>query len=191
MFKDILSVVNWVDILAAGIFVRCIYVGAKKGLVVEIFKFFGMIFAIFVTLHYYLRFSLFLKKHIISTQTINEFLAFVLLWGVSIVIFKIVREGYMLVTRAGQATAVTKFGGILLGVVRGALICGLLFLLLCVPGNPYLIKKIKTSWTGTGFVQLSPRIYRVSYNGFVSKFFPGEVENVKVYTLFPRDKKGK
>ena len=53
MLMDFLQKINWLDIVSLAICVRAVFIGVKKGFVVEFFKSLGILFSVFITLHYF------------------------------------------------------------------------------------------------------------------------------------------
>jgi len=184
MLKEILGSVNPVDILIFGIFIRIIWIGAVKGLMVEFFKFFGILFATFVTLHYFTRLAQYLQHVAALQKTLTYVLAFGIIWLLMAVIFKIVREGWMLmINPEGKNPFWQRIGGGLLAVFRAVLISGMAFMMIFASGNQYLAKKAGDSWTGFYFMDVSPQVYKGIFNGLIGRFFPDEEINKVVFGL--------
>ena len=188
MFSEILVNLNWIDILMGCIFVRCVFIGATNGLVIELFKLLGMLFASFTTLHYYVRFARFLHQTLAVHAVVNILLSYVLLWLFVVLIFKIFRDGWMIVLKTEAHASINKWGGFFFGLIRGVLVCGLTFQLLFVSDNKYLMKNAKTSMSGFYLMDLSPGIYGGFFDNFISKIFPQEGKNEEVFKLkFKKD----
>ena len=179
MLKEILVNLNWVDILTGCILVRCIYSGVKKGLVFELFKWLGMLFATFIAIHYYVRLALSLQHLVMLPTVMGEPLAFIFLWLMVVGIFKLIRDGWMIILKVEPTGAVQKWGGLILAFPRAALISGLILILIFIIGHPFLTKGVRNSLSGFPLARLSIRIYEGSFNLVVSKLFLGEKKNEK------------
>ena len=191
MFREILSSVNWIDILIGCIVARGVYIGEKKGAVVELFKLCGMLFGTFIILHYYMRFAQSLHKMTAIPIAVNRFLSFIFLWLIVVVVFKIIREGWMVIFKPKDPSTASKWGGAFLAFVRSSLVCGLMFLLIFASGNEYLRTKARNSFTGFYLADFSPSIYEFIYNGVISRLFPEEQKNNDVFRLKDRPKEKK
>src|SRR3990167_1771635 len=90
MATDILSSFNFVDVILGLIIIRCVYSGATAGLVIEFFKLLGMLFATFIALHYFTAFAEFLNRLVSIPLNFSEMIAFLGLWFLVVLIFKII-----------------------------------------------------------------------------------------------------
>jgi uncharacterized membrane protein required for colicin V production len=192
MFNEILSNVNWVDILIGFIIVRSVYIGASRGLVIELFKLLGIFFATFITLHYCGKLAALFQGNVGIPLWIVELLAFLILWFAVVLIFTLIREGWLLLLKVEAATAILdKWGGGLLGLIRGLLVCGMTILLLLISGNGYLETSVHQSFSGFYLMDLSPQVYSASYDGLVKKLFPDEKKNTDILKLTKKTQKKK
>ena len=191
MTTDILSNINFIDAVMGLIIIRCIYSGATAGLVIEFFKLLGTIFATFITLHYFTAFAEFLTRMVSFPSNVAELIAFVVLWMIVVLIFKVVRDGWMLLIKTEAQESFNKAGGALTGIFRGVLVVGLTTLLLLLAGNKYLIKSIKTSFSGMYLSHFSISVYESCYDNFVNKFFPKEKKNFDALKITSRGSKKK
>ena len=189
MINNILSDLNWVDILMGCIILRCIYMGARKGLVAEFFQLIGAFFATFIILHYYIKFANFLHYALSTPADFNELVGFILLWLIVFVIFKIVCEGWMFILKGEPHTLINKWGGVLLAIPRAALVCSLTFVLLFIANNKLLVKMSRSSLTGYYLIPLSAYVYETAYEKMVVKVFPAEEKNEKVLKLIKGEDK--
>ncbi len=180
---EALSGFNWVDVLLAAICIRTVYVGVKNGFVVEMFKTLGVLFAVFVTLHYYGGMSKFIQEKTHLPQGITDAVIFGILWALVVVIFKFVRDGFTVLFRVEAHSLLDRWGGLAVCVFRAALLCSMAVLLLRALSSDYLTKNLQKSLTAPKLVWLSPRVYEACYDNFVSKFFPNETLNKSVFTL--------
>lgn len=173
MFNEILSRVNWVDLLVGGIAIFCVYNGIIKGGVVEFFKVLGMLFSTFLALHYYGQLAEILHHLIVLPMRISEPVAFVLIWGLVVLAFKFIRDGLTVMIKSEGSGWIHKTGGALLGLVRAVLIGGLTMALFFVTNDDILIKFAQKSYSGLRLAHLSLNVYDRGYD-MISLLFPGE-----------------
>jgi len=195
MLGEIISKINPVDVIIALIFLRCLYIGLHRGFVVEFFKLLGMILATFITLHYYSHFAYLLGPLVFIPYETAELLSFCLLWLFIVVIFKVVREGWMIMINPEEKISVVqKIGGIVVAIPRAFLICGMAFLLVFSSRNFELSDSAHKSFCGFYLMDISPQIYNTIYEGLIKKVFPNEAKNSSVFklkSLYLRSKKKK
>ncbi|MFA5059025.1 MAG: CvpA family protein [Candidatus Omnitrophota bacterium] len=177
MPTEIIKSLNWIDILVGLIAVRIIYIGIKNGFVTELFKLLAVVSSIFISLHYYTKLADFLNEKIHLSLSVAEFIAFGSLWVIVMVVFKFLRDGFLMLLHIEAHSVLDRWGGLVLSVVRALLLCSLTLLFLTVTGVEYFKKNIDKSLTGERLLSLSPKIYEVSFNGLVKKFFPDEEIN--------------
>lgn len=183
MFLDILKNINWVDILIAAITIRIIYIGIKNGFIVEFFKGIGVFFSIFITFHYYTGIAKILQSRLPISESIAQSLCFVLLWSLVSLIFKLIREGMMLMLKIQAHSLLDKWGGLLVSILRSILIGSLVLVFLHVLGVEYIIKNVRRSFINAYLFDIASKVYEASYDGFVDKFFPSEKLNLAVFKL--------
>ena len=181
MLKELLITIGWIDILMGCIVLRCFYIGFTKGFVVEFFKFLGMVFASFITLHYYFKIAQLLQPLISIPFVYCELVAFILIWLVCVFVFKIIRDGLMVFIKMEAHPIVHKAGGGVISLARASLICSLTFSLLFVSGNRFLIRSSRSSFSGFYLIELCPKIYWSGYDNFVGKIFPKDKKNKEVF----------
>ena len=183
MFSDILKTINWVDVLIFVISIRIIYIGIKNGFVIEFFKWVGVLFSIFITFHYYSELARLLKSRLPISEAIAQSLCFGLLWLLVFLIFKLIREGMMLMLKMEAHPLLDKWGGLLVSFLRSILIGSLALVFLQVLGVEYITKNVKKSFVNSYLFDISPKVYEAWYDGFVDKFFPSEKLNLSVFKL--------
>jgi uncharacterized membrane protein required for colicin V production len=186
MISDILSNINFIDILMALIIIRCIYSGATNGLVIEFFKLVGMIFATFITLHYFSAFGELLARLLPIPLHYMELISFLALWMVVVLVFKVIRDGWMLIIKTEAQEAFNKIGGALTGVFRGLLVCGMTVLVFFLSSNHYVIKSTNSSFSGSYLSSFSTGIYESCFDNVIGKFFPEEKKNLSALKITSR-----
>lgn len=183
MIQDILLNSNWIDAILLVLTLRTIFIGIKRGLMVEFFKFLAILFATFLTLHFYVQLGLFFHEMVSLPKAVQESVAFLVLWGAVSLIFKFIGEGWNLIHKVEELSFFAKISGGVLAAFRGTLIGGLILFFLVLTGNKFLVKSARQSFVGFYLQELSPRLYNVMFDGLVLKLFPQEKKNEKVFTL--------
>jgi len=171
---------SWIDI-----FIGCVLIsfGRKNTFIVEIFKFAGIVWAAIFAPHYYARFGLFLNKKIYVPLSIQEFVAFTLLVMVSVFMFYVIRKNWLRILEVHEKPLLDRWGSVILSIIRGFLICSLLFMGLFISKNQYLISEANKSLSGKLFKNASAVLYRSVYKYALIKVFPGEPINSNAVTL--------
>ena len=187
MISEILSIINVVDIIVLGIFVRSIYIGYDQGLLVEFFKMLGMVFATFFTLHYFVTFALFLGKLLPLPMDMVVVVAYVIIWVVMIALFAVVRQGWMLGLKPFEKTFPYRVLGGILGAVRATFIVGMLFLVIFISSSTFFVRTARSSFSGFYLKNVAVDFYNFCYNGFIVKVFPKEPINEKVFEFYPEE----
>ncbi|MFA5088594.1 MAG: CvpA family protein [Candidatus Omnitrophota bacterium] len=181
MLEEILANFNWIDLLMACIVIRAIVVGLKSNCVVELFRLAGILFANFIILHYYSRLGEILNKYAFIPAVAQGIFAYILLWLTVVLVFKLIGEGWTQLLRIEPHPNLNKWLGFVSSSVRGLLVCSLTFTLFIIAGNQYLEEVSRKSFTGFYLGEISPKIYKFSYDRVVSKFFPEEHLNANVF----------
>lgn len=180
MLLDIVQKLNWIDIVIIVIALRAFYIGLKRGFVSEIFHLFAVLAAIFVIFHYYPMCSKFLENRIFFKLGIAKAVAFIGIWVAVALIAKFVRDGVNMVFKIEAKSFIDKFGGLLVALGRGALVCSLLLCFFIVTDTEYLSRNVQGSYLSPKIVKWAPDIYRSMHQVFVSKYFPNEKINPDV-----------
>lgn len=186
---NIIHSLNWVDIIVGAILFRAFYVGIKQGFVIEAFKLIGIFFAIFITLHYFSGLAKFLSDTLHLAGGFTNFVSYIFLWSLVILIFKLVRDAFTLLFRIEAHSALDRWGGWVLACLRGLFIASLAVVLLQVTGIEYLQRITKSSFSGSRTAVLAPKMYEMTFSGLVSKFFPTEELNKEAFLNFDEAKK--
>ncbi len=189
MISEILSIINVVDIIILGIFLRSIYIGYQQGLLVEFFKLLGITFATFFSLHYFVSFALFLGKLLPLPMDMVVVVAYVMIWIIIVALFAVVRQGWMLSFKPFEKTFPYKVLGGILGTVRAAFITGLVFLLIFISSSTFFVRTARSSLSGFYLKDVAVSFYNFSYNSLIVKVFPKEPINEKVFEFYPEEMK--
>ena len=183
MFLNLINSINWIDLLIIGFSVRIIYIGIKTGFVTELFKLAGVLCAIFITFHYYTDLARFLHSHISVAESLLSVLCFGVLLTLVLLLFRLIREGTMLVFKIQAHPLLDQWGGLAVSILRSLLAGSLILISLQIFEIEYLQKNVKKSFFYPYLFDLSPKVYESCYAGFISRFFPNEKLNPAVFKL--------
>jgi uncharacterized membrane protein required for colicin V production len=184
MLMDFFKGLNWIDIFLAGIFVRVVFIGIKKGFVVEFFKCLGIFFAIFLTLHYYsLVANLLASQLSVFEPTAVRIFVFLAFWCLIVFAFKLIRDGMMALFSVQPHPYIDKWVAAALATVRGLLVCSMTFFVLLLSLNPVILKLSESSFSKFVVGHLAGDVYSGFYWGAVIKFFPQEPMNAEVVAV--------
>ncbi len=189
MILDIFNQTNFIDIIIVIILFRICYIAAKMGLAIEFFKFLGVIFATYVSLHYYTKVSDIIQRSLLPKGMPLEFADFVIFLVLAQVIylgFVVIRNIFCHFIKLEAVPEISKFGGLLLGLIRGFLVVGLLVYTLSISSINYLTNSVKNSYLGSRAFLISPNTYSWLWNNIFSKFSATEKLNSTVTEVIDR-----
>ena len=178
MLTHFIKSINWIDVALVFLFLRVIFIGVKNGLITELFKFLGVVIAVFVSLHYYAILAAKLAKVTTVSSGFWEIVMFAGLWFAVTVIFKYIREGILLLFKIEtNHQGFDKYAAGILASGRGILICSLtIFLILLVANAP--VKRLTLHSYG---YKISGRAavgtYSFLFNNLVDKLWAGQHYN--------------
>lgn len=181
--QNILSRLNWVDFVIIILFVRICYIALKNGFPVELFKFFGTIASIYLSLHYYTTVSDFLDARLSSEILSLDFLdviCFIVLVLISYLAFVILRMAFLHVVKIEAVSLLNRWGGLVLGLARGILWTGIITYFLTISTITYINESVKNSYLAKYNIEIPLVIYRSLWNGLSSKFMTREKINTNV-----------
>src|SRR3990167_7043012 len=108
---------NTIDIFMAIVIATAIFIGRKEGLIAGLFKLFGILCVIFVTLHYYVHLADFLCAKIFGDKFSMEFFAFTLLAILTALLFIVICNGWVLILTLKPPAVIDRLSGMLLALV--------------------------------------------------------------------------
>ncbi len=176
--------VNWVDFLVLFIIARSIYMGRTSGTISQLFNLIGSILSTFITLHYYTQFGSFLKDNFSFLSKVSYIIAFATVATLSLLIFFLIREGWLLILRVTEHNRIDRTIGIILAVINGYVVAGLIVFGILVTNNLYALEDVRNSLSDSvlGIRQVSVNIYEKCFS-FIEEYFPDEKINKKVIFL--------
>jgi uncharacterized membrane protein required for colicin V production len=187
MNENILTSFNWLDLLMVIVMIGAVLRGTVQGFVGELFKLLGLICATIFALHFYVRAAEAFRRSFLLSVKFGEVLSFVLISVLVILIFKLIREGWLLILKVDTKSSFSQWLGGFVAIFNALLICGLLFFFISLFKNDALNIFAEKSVTGVYLRDLSPRIYKASYHGALYKFFPDEVINEKALRILKKE----
>lgn len=158
---EILTRLNWVDILIVILMLRISYVAFQDGLSHEIFPLITSVIVIVSSLHYYRTVGLAISRNLFNMpREITDFLAFLALAVVSGLIAKLLKALLDKVVKVQWHPLLERFGGLVFGVFRAAVLVSMVLIILALAPLPYLQRSIRDkSLMGIYFLRIGPAVY--------------------------------
>jgi uncharacterized membrane protein required for colicin V production len=158
---DIITRLNWIDVIVIIVILRTSYVAFQDGLSHEIFPLIGAVGTLILALHYYNAVALIISRTILPTHTVVavffSFLALVIIIGL---IFRLLRGIVDAVVKVSWHPALEKFGGLVVGVIRASVVASTVLIILALLPLPYIQWSIREkAVTGMYFLRIGPEIY--------------------------------
>ena len=175
---------NWIDIIFITILFRTCYVGFKNGLLPEFFRSIGLFLGFILSFNNYIFVSGFLAAHVKLTGEKADITAFILIFLAVVLIFK------FLAVLAGKILGVSenvsfanKAVGLILGLGRGILLTGLVYLLLIHSPVSYFYKSAKERCLLAQYASLAaPFAYKIGMS-----VYPFEERETPLVKLLKRE----
>ncbi|MDO8525739.1 MAG: CvpA family protein [Candidatus Omnitrophota bacterium] len=158
---EILSKINWVDVLILILILRTSYVSIQDGLSHEILPLIGSVCMLIIPLHYYNAIALFLYDSGFAIPIgILNLLSFLLSAVCIGVIFRFLKVAIDKIIRVSWHLLIERFGGLLAGVIRGAILASIILMIITLIPLPYLQWSVRErSLMGVYFLRIGPSIY--------------------------------
>jgi uncharacterized membrane protein required for colicin V production len=184
MLTQIFKSINWVDVAAAALFARLIFISVKNGFVVEIFKFLGVICAVFFGLHLYSRFAEVLVHKTTLPLASWQFLMFLGIWILVGFGFKFLRDGVMLLFKVETThQGFDQYAAGFLAAGRAIFISSMVIFALLLMHHPFLHRQAASSWAYKITGKAAPNTYSFLYHNVVGRLFPGQQFNADVFAV--------
>ena len=179
-----LKSLNWVDILIAALAVRIVYISVKTGFVTEFMKTLATLIAVFLAFHYYTKLAAILSHAAGAkaglTDPVIQTIVFAVIWGVTLLIVKFIRDGLFLIFTVQTISAVDRWGAVVVSIARFCLTASMLMFVFLLTDQPYMERMTTSSFSQKYVLFVAPDTYRKIADGFVAKFFPSEKSNTAV-----------
>ena len=158
---DMITKINWVDLLIVIIMLRISYVAFQDGLSHEIFPLFGTAGTAVICLQYYHKIALFIHNNAVTVPTaLLDFVTFVVLIVIVGLLFKLLRVVVDKLIKVTWHPAAEKFGGLLCGALRASVVVSMVLIILALMPLPYLQRSIRDrSLMGMQFLRIAPNIH--------------------------------
>ncbi len=154
--------INWVDILVIILLIRTSYIGAHAGLSIEIFKIIGILVGLYLSIKYYSIIGALLTSKVALPPNVSESAAFLILILLSVLTLKLVELGLTMVVKLSFADKLNKWGGFIVGLVRGLVILSLIFMFFTLTQVDYLVKSVNEgSLSGPYIQKIAPFFYQI------------------------------
>ena len=181
MLTHFIKSINWVDVVLAALFIRVIFISVQKGFITEVFKLFGVIVAVFVSLHYFALYAALCAKSVPIPQPVLEFIIFVSLWGLITLAFKFLRDGVLLVFKIETTNkGFDQYASGILAVGRALLLCSMVIFTLLLTRQDGLGHMTLNSFGYRIAGKAAPGTYAFLQNNLIGKLFAGEHYNSAV-----------
>ena len=182
MLLDAIKQLNWLDLAMIVIFFYTIHIALKRGLTAEIFKLMGILTVIFFATQYFTKLSDFAIKIFKLQESpaplqFVDFICFSILAAATYSFFMLLRFIFFQIFKIEAVSRFNKFGGLILGLVRGILLCALLSFTLAISSVDYFRNSVAESYSGIKLFKVYTDTYSLAWQGLMSKFITGEKFN--------------
>lgn len=174
---------NAVDLVMAIVIASVLVLGRKDGIITELFKLIGVLFSVFLTLHYYTRFADLLRAQYFEKDSSTEFLAFFLLAVPTLIATAFMSRGWAEILRIKTYEQIDRWGNVVLSLVRGYFLCGFLFLALFLSHHDLAMPTARASLSRALFQNAALGFYKATYSALIEKRFPREMINSHAFDL--------
>lgn len=180
--------INWIDFLVIGIIARMCYIGIKTGLGIELFKLASLWLATVISYHIYTTpLSDLLNQRLPALPLdAGDVFVFCALLTVITIGIRIIRESFFLLVKIEAQNVLNKWGGLVIGCLRGFWIASIALFIMTISTVQYLEVSAKSSLFGHKLIGMAPNIYKGSYEGLISKFFVNSSINPEVFKAVER-----
>jgi uncharacterized membrane protein required for colicin V production len=173
MFISVLQQLKWLDIFVIILFFRVCYVAIQTGVLVEVFKLFGTVLAVFFSLHYFRTLAEFISTRFLGANGNIAWFDFVSSIALALLgygIFFAIRLIFCRVITMQTVPALQRWGGFIIGMVRGLLTVGLIVFIMALSPVDYMHKSVKSSFSGCDVVMIADKTYTRLWDNILSKF---------------------
>ncbi|MDD4878995.1 MAG: CvpA family protein [Candidatus Omnitrophica bacterium] len=162
ILPEVFQRINWVDALIVILLFRTSYIGARNGLSEEIFRIIGVLTGLFFSIKFYSLIGSRINSTISLPQEYVDGATFLILILLSMLSLKLVALGLTKIVKLTFSDQISKWGGFIVGLFRGAVLLSLLFMLFGIIRVDYLVKSVEErSLTGPYVAKIAPNVYQV------------------------------
>ena len=158
---EILTKINWVDVLVVILILRTSYVAFQDGLSHEILPFIGSLCMLVFSLHYYNKIALYLYNiGFALPMSVLNLLGFILSAVCIGILFRFIKAIIDKIIKVSWHPLIERFGGLLAGVIKGAVLTSMILIIIVLIPLSYLQWSVRDrSMTGVYFLRIGPAIY--------------------------------
>lgn len=158
---ELITKINWVDVLVAILMLRISYVAFRDGLSHEIFPFIGSVLIMVLAMHYYTIFGDFMSRNMMNMPVeLANFLSFLVLVIVLGFLVRLLRVMLDKIVKVQWHPIMEKFGGLAVGIMKAYIITSIVLMTLSLMPLSYLQRSIKDgSLTGKYILRAGPEIH--------------------------------
>ena len=158
---EILTKINWVDVLVLILVLRTSYVSLQDGLSHEILPLVGSVCMLVFSLHYYLKIAAFFYNNGLNLSLELLRLASFILVAICIgILFRFIKVLIDKIIKVTWHPVIERFGGLLAGLMRGAILTSTVLIIIVLIPLSYLQWSVRDkSLTGIYFLRIGPVIY--------------------------------
>jgi hypothetical protein len=115
MLVDIFQRINWMYVLMIAILIRIVYIGVVNGFITEFYKLLGVLSACIFAFHYYPVIATAVHDRLPMFSLDNwQAFYFCVIWFVTVVIFRLIRDGLLMMFKVDAHPALDQWGGAIL-----------------------------------------------------------------------------
>ena len=158
---ELITKINWVDVLVAILMLRISYVAFRDGLSHEIFSVLGSILIMVLAMHYYAVLGSFMSRNMMNMPIeLANFLSFLMLVMALGFLVRLLRVLLDKIVKVQWHPIMEKFGGLAVGIIKAYVITCIVLTTLSLMPLSYLVWSIKDrSLTGKYILKAGPEIY--------------------------------
>lgn len=180
MLLEIVQQINLLDILIILILVRTVSIAIRKGFAVEFFKLLGTYCATYLALHYFTHLADRLHTLPGFRSAPIEFIDFVAFLFLVIIGYNFILLMRIIVikSRAQEALrSISRWSGMLLGVVRGGLLAGIICFGFAISSMSFFSDMVSQSLMGNTLFEVPSQVYEWTWNNITKHIAASEQVN--------------
>ena len=181
---ELITKINWVDVLVAILMLRISYVAFRDGLSHEIFPFIGSILIMVLAMHCYTVLGSSMSRNMMNMPIeLANFLSFLVLMVALGFIVRLLRLLLDKIVKVQWHPIMEKFGGLAVGIMKAYVVTGIVLMTLSLMPLSYIVWSIKDkSLTGKYILRAGPQIY-----DRVGRFLPAIKSGEKSKLTAPKE----
>ncbi|MFA5157072.1 MAG: CvpA family protein [Candidatus Omnitrophota bacterium] len=181
MLLGIFRQFNWLDVFIVFLLLKIIYAAVKNGFIVELFKFLGTVFSVYIAFHYFTILSDFFMRRVPEEHGFPlEFMDYVVCLALLVSVYLVsvfLRSLFCHFVKMEAVPTLSKWGGLILGIGRGLIAASLVVFMMFVSTTNYLSASAKDSYIGRRIFNVSISTYTAVWDGLMNKLAPKEKYN--------------